>query len=109
VLSSCHDIAEGGTLVALAECCLAGGLGATLELGLEAGDDPSARLFGEAPGGFVVSGRRDALDELARRVPLAVLGEVGGDALSFRIAGEELSIGLAELRGAHAALERLFP
>jgi phosphoribosylformylglycinamidine synthase len=108
-LSSCHDIAEGGALVALAECCLAGGLGATLDPGLEPGDDPTARLFGEGPGGFVVSGPRAALDELAARVPLTVIGEVGGEQLSVRIAGQDVSVGLAELRGAHAALERLFP
>jgi phosphoribosylformylglycinamidine synthase subunit PurL len=31
-LSSAHDIAEGGLAVALAECCLAGGIGAQVEL-----------------------------------------------------------------------------
>ena len=31
-LSSAHDIAEGGLAVALAECCLGGGLGAQVEL-----------------------------------------------------------------------------
>ena len=31
-LCSAHDIAEGGVAVALAECCLAGGLGASVEL-----------------------------------------------------------------------------
>ena len=29
---SCHDVAEGGFLVAVAEACLAGGLGATLQI-----------------------------------------------------------------------------
>ena len=68
-LSSAHDIAEGGLAVALAECCLAGGLGAEVgraecgTLGLSAGtgaDPASARaaLFGEGPGGFLVSGTR---------------------------------------------------
>ncbi len=106
-LHSCHDIAEGGFLVAVAECCLAGGVGATLDLG--ASDDPRTELFGEGPGGFVVSGPRAALEELAARVPLDVFGEVGGDALSVSIAGLSLSLPLAELRGAHAELERLFP
>jgi phosphoribosylformylglycinamidine (FGAM) synthase-like enzyme len=106
-LTSCHDVAEGGLLVAVAECCLAGGMGAVLDLGPV--DDPLARLFGEGPGGFVVSGSREALDALAERVPVAVLGEVGGDALTLRLADAELSIALDELRGAHAALERLFP
>jgi phosphoribosylformylglycinamidine synthase subunit PurL len=106
-LTSCHDISGGGFVVAVAECCLAGGLGASLAL--EPGDDPMARLFGEGPGGFVVSGTRSALEELAERVPLAVVGEVGGDALAARIGGHELSVPLDELRGAHAALERFFP
>src|SRR4051812_10566604 len=109
VLTSCHDIAEGGVLVAVAECCLAGGLGATLDLALGAGEDPTARLFGEGPGGFVVSGPREALRELSERVPLAVVGEIGGETLAVRIAGSEISVPLAELRGAHSELERLFP
>ena len=50
-LRSVHDVAEGGLLVAVAESCLAGGVGASLDLG--ASDAPMARLFGEGPGGFV--------------------------------------------------------
>ena len=106
-LTSCHDIAEGGTLVAVTECCLAGGVGATLDLGPS--DDPTTRLFGEGPGGFVVSGSREALEDLRTRVPLQIVGEVGGDALSVRIAGDEVGLRLTELRAAYAELERLFP
>ena len=91
----------------MAECCLAGGVGVALDLGPS--DDPAVELFGEGPGGFVVSGPREALDELAARVPLDIFGEVGGDALAVRIARSEISVPLAELRGAHAELERLFP
>jgi phosphoribosylformylglycinamidine synthase len=106
-LTSCHDIAEGGFLVAVAESCLAGGLGATLELGDS--DEPLVDLFGEGPGGFVLSGPRDALEALATRIPLDILGEVGGDALSVRIAGESISVPLVELSAAHAELGRFFP
>src|SRR5690349_5084194 len=49
-LSSAHDIAEGGLLVAVAESCLAGGVGAALDLG--PGDEPWTDLFGEGSGGF---------------------------------------------------------
>jgi phosphoribosylformylglycinamidine synthase len=87
-VSSAHDIAEGGLAVALAECCLTGGLGARVELsgGLE--------LFGEAPGtGFIVSGPADALQGMT------IIGEVGGDALE--IAGR-LNLAVSELRAAHA-------
>jgi phosphoribosylformylglycinamidine synthase subunit PurL len=108
-LTSAHDVAAGGLLVAVAECCLAGGIGATLALG--AGDDsePFMRLFGEGPGGFVLSGPRAALQKLAERVALEVVGTVGGDALSVRAGGEEIAVPLAELRAANAALERFFP
>jgi phosphoribosylformylglycinamidine synthase len=106
-LSSAHDIAEGGFAVAVAECCLAGGLGATLDLGASA--DPLTHLFGERPGGFVVSGPRAALEELSERVPLDVFGTVGGETLSITIGGEAVTASLAELREAHSALEPLFP
>ena len=58
-LSSAHDIAEGGLLVAVAESCLAGGLGATLDLGAPSPATPTRTptasdldrlLFGESPG-----------------------------------------------------------
>jgi phosphoribosylformylglycinamidine synthase len=106
-LSSCHDIAEGGLLVAVAESCLAGGLGAALDLGPS--KDPWSELFGERSVGFVVSGPRDALDALGRAVPLDVLGTVGGDALELAVAGETSRWTLAELCEAHAALARFFP
>jgi phosphoribosylformylglycinamidine synthase subunit PurL len=106
-LSSAHDIAEGGFAVAVAECCMAGGVGATLDL--DAGDDPWTQLFGEGPGGFVVSGPRAALDDLARRVPLDVVGTVGGGALELAIAGERIVVSLEELGAAHHALAPLFP
>jgi hypothetical protein len=56
-----------------------------------------------------VSGPHEALLELSERLPLTVVGEVGGAALSVRIAEFDVSVALSELRRAHAALERLFP
>jgi phosphoribosylformylglycinamidine synthase len=106
-LTSCHDVTDGGFLVAVAEACLAGGLGATLDLG--ASDDPWSHLFGERPGGFVVSGPRDVLEELAAALPLDVFGTVGGAELALTIAGESASWSLAELSTAHGALAKLFP
>jgi phosphoribosylformylglycinamidine synthase len=71
-LSNAHDIAEGGLAVALAECCVAGGIGATVTLG-----DGTEELFGEAPGtAFVVSGPEPVVATLGR-----IIGRVGGDAL----------------------------
>lgn len=106
-LTSCHDVTDGGFLVAVAEACLAGGLGATLDLGPS--DDVWSHLFGERPGGFVLSGSREALEQLGQRVPLDIFGTVGGPDLALTIAGESLTWSLDELATANAALARLFP
>jgi phosphoribosylformylglycinamidine synthase len=108
-LSSAHDIAEGGFLVAVAEAILAGGLGAILELGPS--DDPWSQLFGEHPGGgFVISGPRESLGALKDEgLELDIFGEVGGDALIATIAGETITVRLDELQAAHGALAPLFP
>ncbi len=87
-ITTAHDIAEGGVAVALAECCLAGGLGASVSL-----DGGVEDLFGEAPGrAFVVAGAEEALRDL----PL--IGRVGGSELE--IAGV-LKLAVSELRDAH--------
>jgi phosphoribosylformylglycinamidine synthase subunit PurL len=84
---SAHDIAEGGIAVALAECCVAGGIGATVAL--PAGLEP----FAEAPGrAFIVSGSEEAL----RRLP--VVGRVGGAVLRVEGVLEAEVAQLAEVR-----------
>ena len=100
-VSSAHDIAEGGLAVTLAECCLAGDLGARVELA----DDDMERLFGECSGAFVVSGEAAALRALGRSTGVESIGTVGGMAL---VVGGNIDIPLAELRDAHSALEELF-
>lgn len=98
-LSSAHDVAEGGLAVALAECCLAGGLGARVEL--ESHDD--ALLFGEGPGAFVVSAPAEALRPFGAAARM--IGAVGGERMT--IAGA-IDLPLAELAEAHTgALPRL--
>jgi phosphoribosylformylglycinamidine synthase len=83
---SAHDIAEGGIAVALAECCIAGGIGARVELP----DDlaPFDEALGQA---FLVSGDADALGEHV------VLGRVGGEALE--IVGE-LNVAVSDMQRA---------
>jgi phosphoribosylformylglycinamidine synthase subunit PurL len=105
-LASAHDISEGGLAVALAECCLAGGLGADVGLDQELapGLQLEAVLFGEGPGGFVVSGPEPSLRELSGQVRVRMIGEVGGGELRIEIAGERLGATLAELALAEDAL-----
>jgi len=129
-LQSAHDIAEGGLAVALAECCLAGNLGAEVALAepFRQTTSPAATersstrplppaatvLFGEGPGGFVVSGSEEALCRLGERTAVRRLGLVGGEALCILAGGDSqtgplLEVNLAELRNAHGALAGLFP
>jgi phosphoribosylformylglycinamidine (FGAM) synthase-like enzyme len=118
LVASAHDVAEGGLAVALAECCLAGGIGAQVELTAELWESssPVAALFGEGPGGFVVSGDADALLALARHageaVAVVTIGRVGDDSLTIveagAGAGTMLTLTLDELAGAHAALAEWF-
>ena len=90
-LATVHDVADGGLAVALAECCIEGGVGARLTL---PSTDESA-LFGEGPGGAVIAGPPEAV----REVPGArLIGEVGGDALE--IAGA-VRVSIAALRDAY--------
>jgi phosphoribosylformylglycinamidine synthase II len=105
-LVSAHDIAEGGLATALAECCLAGGLGA--EVVLAETVKPLRALFGEGPGGFVVTGGDGELRALGEHVTLRILGSVGGNQLTI-IAGEaRLEVSLELLREAHGSLAALF-
>jgi len=100
-LRSAHDVAEGGLAVALAECCLAGGQGAELDLGAVPGErDADALLFGEGPGAFVCSGPREAF--AAFGAAATVLGTVGSDALRLAGAHGVLALPLEDLARVHA-------
>ncbi len=84
IVRSAHDCSEGGSGVALAECCIAGGLGAHVTLD----DDlaPAYSLFSETQGRIVVTCDEDDAERMVgilvgRGVPYSVIGEVGGSAL----------------------------
>ncbi len=100
LLDAAHDLSDGGLAIALAECCLAGGQGCTVELPGEA----FPLLFGESAARAVVAVRPGAEAEFAGLcrdggVPAAVLGTTGGP--SLEVAGR-FAIPLGELAAAHA-------
>jgi phosphoribosylformylglycinamidine synthase II len=92
-IAAIHDLAEGGLGVALAESCVVGGIGATVDLGPLVKDMPegafsptTVALFSETPGRvlFAVPAQYfDAVCEIARRHGLHCLrlGTTGGDSL----------------------------
>jgi len=87
LVKSAHDCSEGGLAVALAECCIAGGIGANLELEIEGRED--AFLFGEVQSRIVITcvpRHLEKVREVARSfgVPVRLLGRVGGKRLLIR-------------------------
>ncbi|MDH3701127.1 MAG: phosphoribosylformylglycinamidine synthase subunit PurL [Alphaproteobacteria bacterium] len=81
----CHDIADGGLLVALAEMALAGGIGAVIEP--SNGSLPlHAWLFGEDQSRYIVAADDPAaVLEAAETaaVPAQIIGQTGGGALTL--------------------------
>ncbi len=107
LLRSAQDVGGGGLCVALAECCLWGGIGADLQVTV--GTAPAVELFGESPSRVVVSVAPTAWDALrslaaGSGIPLRRLGLIGGDRLRIRLVGEGAT-GAAEERGAGVADE----
>ncbi|HEY8490726.1 MAG TPA: phosphoribosylformylglycinamidine synthase subunit PurL [Dehalococcoidia bacterium] len=104
---SAHDCSDGGLAVALAECCMEGGLGLDASL-LELGPRLDAALFGEEQSRIVVSLRPEAQVEFIHRanqlgVTVTYLGEVQGDRLRI---GGAVDVAVAELT---LAYERAIP
>jgi phosphoribosylformylglycinamidine synthase len=108
-VSSAHDVSEGGLACALAECCIAGGAGARVDLApllarLGNGASPEVALFGEGPGAVVVSGPLEAIEGLAENAGadwLIMLGEVGGEALELTAGVATLSLPVEEAKTAY--------
>ncbi len=107
ILHSAHDCSEGGLAVTLAECCMAGDIGADVHVD---DDLPKyAALFSETQSRIVVTtapADAERLVELAlaNEIPYAVLGTVGGDRLSIE---DTVGVTLEQLREAwEPALER---
>ena len=102
---ACHDVSDGGLLVAVAEMALGGAVGATLEA---SPDDvmPHAFWFGEDQARYMLAvADADAVLAAARDagVPAMVLGRAGGEHLTVP---NGVAISLEEMRAAH---ERFFP
>jgi len=98
VARTSHDLAEGGFLVALAEACFERGLGARVEVPME-----GAALFSESQGRAFVTCEPAQTERILRlaesfSVPAREIGEVGGETLEVRSAGETLAMSVAELR-----------
>lgn len=101
-VAACHDLSDGGLLVALAEMCLSGSMGATIKLP-QGAIAPHAYLYGEDQGRYLIAADDGgALVEAAQKagVPAVLLGYSGGSDITVE---GLLSVPLQELRDAHEA------
>jgi len=108
LLASVHDCSDGGLAVALAECCLATGLGATIDLDSRTAR-PERLLFAEGGARIVVSVKAEcqpaweALLAEAAGVPVTSLGVVSDQGrLRIRSGAQSLvDLAVDPLRSAH--------
>jgi phosphoribosylformylglycinamidine synthase II len=92
LVTSAHDLSEGGLAVGLAESCISGSLGAEVDFATDLRDDIS--LFSESQSRIILSVSVDKADELQKwiaeqGVPYQVLGMVKGKDLTIKINGKQ--------------------
>ena len=102
-VAACHDLSDGGLLVALAEMCIAGGTG--VEVAQPAGNSvPShAFFYGEDQARYLIAtGSADQVLADAKKagVPATVIGHSGGPSL---IVKGLVSLKLDDIKTAHEA------
>jgi phosphoribosylformylglycinamidine synthase len=97
LLTSCHDVSDGGLLVALAEMAMTRGIGATIDQKGDAG-----YWFGEDQGRYVIATRNpDSVIARAKAagVSVAKIGQTGGKELKLA----STSVAIEKLKDAHEA------
>ncbi len=99
LLQSAHDVSDGGLAVALAECCIAGGIGATVDWP----DYQAKDLFAEMTATVVVTvapSQSAAFEALSGKRPI---GYVSGDCLTLgqNESGPNLTVAVAGMRDAY--------
>lgn len=91
VVSSAHDLGDGGLAFALAECTIASGVGATIELDSDL--RPELLLFHEGPSRVIVAAQDlSAVEAIAAKnqVPLLRLGRTVKGTLTISNRGDQL-------------------
>lgn len=84
LINSCHDVSDGGIAVALSECAFPVGIGVDVDIRLAPAETelPTALLFSESAGRFIVSVPEkniDAFEKIMQGKAFAKIGRVRGD------------------------------
>lgn len=93
-LTACHDVSEGGQLVAIAEMAISGNIGANLDISTDV-----SRAFGEDQARYIITVPNEFAERILTRAPsegvsATVIGETGGDSITVG----DASIKISELR-----------
>jgi phosphoribosylformylglycinamidine synthase subunit PurL len=115
LVAGAHDVSDGGVATAVGEMAIAGEVGAQLDLNPYVelrGCSGETALFGEGPGGFVLSVSAESAEELVRRtgaagVDAVELGTASGDRLELDAAEREVSVLVADAARAWRSLPDL--
>ncbi|MHB8585168.1 MAG: phosphoribosylformylglycinamidine synthase subunit PurL [Thermoplasmatota archaeon] len=104
-VAACHDVAQGGLAVAVAEMAFGGNIGATIDvMGSATGLRDDVLLFGESNTRWVVESRDDErliAHFRAAGIPLHRLGTVGGRSIIAKSQGQpRVDVDLEEARAA---------
>jgi len=90
LLSSCHDVSEGGIAVCLSEMCIGGDIGCSVDLS-EIGKDlrPDYKLFSESNTRWIVEVKKDKANQFEKnlnkqKTPYQKIGEVKKDKLIIK-------------------------
>mgnify|MGYP003745078087 CR=1 FL=1 len=97
LVASCHDVSDGGLAIAVAEMCLGGDIGASIET-----EQDKWFMFSESNTRWVVeiepSKEREFLEGMG--VPVVILGKVGGRSLEIGTGDGKASVPLKDMRDA---------
>jgi phosphoribosylformylglycinamidine (FGAM) synthase-like enzyme len=114
-LHSAHDVSDGGLAACIAEAAILGGAGAQIDLEplmRRADVGAETALFGEGPGGILVSGPREDLLALSRRISrhgFLALGHVSGDSIAIGAGIARIDLSVEEAIGLYRGfMEQLF-
>ncbi len=90
LIKSCHDISQGGLAVAISEMCLAGDIGAEIEIDTDL--RPDKFLFSESNTRWLVEIDEEEIDDFEDNfsIPSTRLGKTIGRSLKISVNGEQL-------------------
>ncbi len=99
LVTACHDVSDGGQLMALIEMAIAGNMGAEIDIAMDV-----ARAFGEDQARYILTATPDMAEHILRRAPeknivATVIGKTGGEALVL----DDMQMAVSELAAVHAA------